>query len=148
MRSSSTTRIEPGPTGVLHIKDAPEVTAAISPQYAAVFLLKHELVGFLVLGAVFLTVTGAEALTADMGHFGRLPIQAAWFALVFPCLALNYFGQAAIASKTLAHAHAAHVLFTKQDWFFLMAPPQWRIGWVVLSAVATVMSRPPPVFRT
>ena len=129
-----------GGIGLLHIKDAPGVLAAIFPQHAVGFLLRHQMVGFLVLGAVFLTVTGAEALTADMGHFGRLPIQAAWFALVFPCLALNYFGQAALASKALAHAHAAHQLLGKQDWFFLMAPPQWRIGWVVLSGVATVIA--------
>jgi KUP system potassium uptake protein len=113
---------------------------AISPHFAVRFLLEHGLIGFLVLGAVFLTVTGAEALTADMGHFGRVPIQAAWFALVFPCLALNYFGQAAIASKALAHAHAAHLLLDKQDWFFLMAPPQWRIVWVLFSAIATVIA--------
>jgi KUP system potassium uptake protein len=126
--------------GLIHIKDDPHVLTAIMPQYALVFLLRHALVGFLVLGAVFLTVTGAEALTADMGHFGRVPIQAAWFALVFPCLALNYFGQAAVASKALAHAHAAHQLFDKQDWFFLMAPPEWRIFLVVLAAVATVIA--------
>ncbi|HKR88370.1 MAG TPA: potassium transporter Kup [Phenylobacterium sp.] len=129
-----------GAMGLMHIKDSPGVLAAVSPTYAVVFLLKHQLVGFLVLGAVFLTVTGAEALTADMGHFGRLPIQAAWFALVFPCLALNYFGQAAVASKALAHAHAMHQLLDKQDWFFLMAPPQFRIGWVVMAAVATVIA--------
>jgi KUP system potassium uptake protein len=129
-----------GAVGVAHIADAPGVLRAISPQYAAVFLVHHRLVGFLVLGAVFLTVTGAEALTADMGHFGRIPIQAAWFALVLPCLALNYFGQAALAAKALAHAHAAHEAFRSQDWFFLMAPPAWRIGWVALSAVATVIA--------
>jgi KUP system potassium uptake protein len=126
--------------GLFHIKDDPHVLVAILPQYALGFLLRHALVGFLVLGAVFLTVTGAEALTADMGHFGRVPIQAAWFALVFPCLALNYFGQAAVASKALAHAQAAHLLFAKQDWFFLMAPPEWRIFLVVLAAVATVIA--------
>jgi KUP system potassium uptake protein len=129
-----------GAMGLLHIKDSPGVLVAISPHFAVRFLLEHGLVGFLVLGAVFLTVTGAEALTADMGHFGRVPIQAAWFALVFPCLALNYFGQAAIASKALAHAHAAHLLLDKQDWFFLMAPPQWRIVWVLFSAIATVIA--------
>jgi KUP system potassium uptake protein len=129
-----------GGLGLLHIKDDPGVLAAISPHHAVLFLIKHQMVGFLVLGAVFLTVTGAEALTADMGHFGRVPIQAAWFALVFPCLALNYFGQAAVASNALAHAHAAHIAFTKQDWFFLLAPAEWRIVWVVLSAVATVIA--------
>jgi len=129
-----------GVLGVLHIKDSPGVLMAISPTYAVTFLLKHQMVGFLVLGAVFLTVTGAEALTADMGHFGRVPIQAAWFAIVLPCLALNYFGQAAVASKALAHAQAAHVLLAKQDWFFLMAPPQWRIAWVIMAAVATVIA--------
>jgi KUP system potassium uptake protein len=129
-----------GGLGLLHIKDAPGVLQAISPQHAVGFLVRHHFVGFLVLGAVFLTVTGAEALTADMGHFGRVPIQAAWFALVLPCLALNYFGQAALAMKALAHAQAAHQLLGKQDWFFLMAPPQWRMALVLMSAVATVIA--------
>jgi KUP system potassium uptake protein len=129
-----------GSVGAWHIHESPEVLAAISPQYAVGFMLHHKLVGFLVLGVVFLTVTGAEALTADMGHFGRLPIQVAWFALVFPSLLLNYFGQGAIAIAALEHAHAAHAAFVSQNWFFLLAPPAWRIGWVVFSAVATVIA--------
>jgi KUP system potassium uptake protein len=129
-----------GALGAWHIKDFPHVLAAISPQYAVGFVLRHQLIGFLVLGVVFLTVTGAEALTADMGHFGRVPIQLAWFALVFPSLLLNYFGQGAVASAALEHAHAAHRAFAPDNWFFLLAPPQWRIGWVMLSAVATVIA--------
>jgi KUP system potassium uptake protein len=129
-----------GALGLVHIQDSPGVLAAVSPHYAVFFLLRHGLVGFLVLGSVFLTVTGAEALTADMGHFGRVPIQAAWFALVLPSLACNYLGQGALAVKMLAHAQAAHHLLGAEDWFFLMAPPQWRIAWVVLSGVATVIA--------
>jgi KUP system potassium uptake protein len=129
-----------GALGAWHIADAPQVLQAIMPQHAAGFVLRHQLVGFLVLGVVFLTVTGAEALTADMGHFGRLPIQVAWFALIFPALLLNYFGQGAVATVALAHAHAAHRAFVFENWFFLLAPPQWRIGWVILSAVATVIA--------
>jgi KUP system potassium uptake protein len=129
-----------GAVGAWHIFDSPHVLAAISPVYAAGFVLHHRLLGFLVLGVVFLTVTGAEALTADMGHFGRVPIQLAWFALVFPALLLNYFGQGALVSAALANAHAAHRAFHYENWFFLLAPPQWRITWVVLSAVATVIA--------
>ena len=130
-----------GAVGVWHILDAPHVLAAVSPYFAVKLILHHGIIGFLVLGAVFLTVTGAEALTADMGHFGRVPIQAAWFALVFPCLTLNYFGQAALASKALAYAYANHHAFAYGDsWFFLMAPAKWRIAWVLLSGVATIIA--------
>ena len=72
-----------------------------SPTYAGGFLIRHGLLGFSVLGAVFLTVTGAEALYADMGHFQRWPIQAAWLYFALPSLALNYLGQAAFALQQL-----------------------------------------------
>lgn len=78
-----------GAAGIAHIGDDLGILAAVNPVYAVVFLWNGGLVGFIVLGAVFLTVTGAEALYADLGHFGRQPIQAAWFAVVFPALALN-----------------------------------------------------------
>jgi KUP system potassium uptake protein len=129
-----------GALGVMHIADAPEVLAAFSPSYAVVFLMEHGVTGLFVLGAVFLTVTGAEALTADMGHFGRLPIRMGWFALVFPALALNYLGQGALA---LAHLHAAEragQLMQNADWFFLMAPDSLRMPLVILATLATIIA--------
>jgi KUP system potassium uptake protein len=105
-----------------------------------VFLMEHGVTGLFVLGAVFLTVTGAEALTADMGHFGRLPIRIGWFALVFPALALNYLGQGALA---LAHLHAAEragQLMQNADWFFLMAPDSLRMPLVILATLATIIA--------
>jgi len=129
-----------GALGVIHISDDPRVLFALSPHYALEFLFRHGLTGFMVLGAVFLTVTGAEALYADMGHFGRWPIQAAWLFFALPCLALNYLGQGAYALKAyeIAVAHG-HVL-ANQDWFFLMIPPQMRVFMVVLAAAATVIA--------
>ncbi|HXF94889.1 MAG TPA: potassium transporter Kup [Gemmatimonadales bacterium] len=82
--------------GVNQIARQPEVLLAVSPQYAVEFFLANRLGGFLVLGAVFLVVTGGEALYADMGHFGVRPIRLAWFAVVLPSLLLNYFGQGAV----------------------------------------------------
>src|SRR5919108_3852928 len=81
--------------GILHIHDDPGVLAAINPAYAVAFLYGHGSVGLVTLGLVFLVVTGAEALYADLGHFGRKAIRTAWFGLVFPALLLNYFGQGA-----------------------------------------------------
>lgn len=82
--------------GVAHILDAPEVLRAFNPAHAIGFLTGNGLLGLIVLGAVFLAVTGAEALYADMGHFGRRPIQCAWIFVAFPALLLNYFGQGAL----------------------------------------------------
>lgn len=126
--------------GMIHISDEPAILGAISPHHAVSFLLTHGVVGLFVLGAVFLTVTGAEALTADMGHFGRVPIQAAWFALVFPALMLNYFGQGAFALATLEAAQAAGKPFENQDWFFLMAPEPMRVPLVILAGLATIIA--------
>ncbi len=126
--------------GILHISDEPAILAAISPHHAVTFLLTHGVVGLFVLGAVFLTVTGAEALTADMGHFGRFPIQLGWFALVFPSLMLNYFGQGAFALAALEKAQAAGVKFENQDWFFLMAPEAFRVPLVILAMMATIIA--------
>jgi KUP system potassium uptake protein len=103
-------------------------------------MLRHGLVGFLVLGSVFLTVTGAEALYADMGHFGRWPIQASWLFFALPCLALNYLGQGALVLKTLAFSLAHHRPFENLDWFFVMAPPAFRIPLVAISVVAAVIA--------
>ena len=79
-----------------HIGLHPEVFRALNPWHAVVYLLGHGTGALVALGAVFLAVTGAEALFADLGHFGRKPIQVAWIGLVFPALALNYLGQAAL----------------------------------------------------
>ena len=81
------------------IRDDFGILAAFNPYYAVYFLFHAGYVGIVVLGAVFLTVTGAEALYADLGHFGRKPIQWAWICLVFPALTLNYLGQGALVLK-------------------------------------------------
>ena len=85
-----------GLAGLTHIADDPGVLAAFNPAYAAAFLASHGMIGLVTLGAVFLAVTGAEALYADLGHFGRKPIQTAWLYFVLPALALNYLGQGAL----------------------------------------------------
>ncbi len=82
--------------GVRGIMLQPEVLKAVNPWYAVDFFIRDGMLAFLILGSVVLVVTGAEALYADMGHFGRRPIRLAWFAVVLPCLLLNYFGQAAL----------------------------------------------------
>ncbi len=89
-----------GLAGVSHIADDPTVFFAVNPYYAAAYLFAQPNVAFVTIGAVFLAVTGAEALYVDLGHFGRKPIVTAWLAVVFPCLLLNYFGQGAFV---LAH---------------------------------------------
>src|SRR5207253_5874076 len=104
----------------------PSVLFALSPTYAIGFMLRHGLIGFVTLGAVFLAVTGAEALYADLGHFGRKPIQAAWLGLVFPSLALNYFGQGALL---LADPKAI------ENPFFLLYP-EWALLPMVALATA------------
>lgn len=126
--------------GLWHIGDAPQVLAAFDPRNAVSFLASHGMTGLFVLGAVFLTVTGAEALIADMGHFGRKPIQLGWLALVWPALTLNYLGQGAMALKALTVAEAAGQPLANADWFFLMAPELLRAPFVVLAAMATVIA--------
>ena len=93
-----------GLAGVSHIADDPTVFFAVNPYYAAAYLFAQPNVAFVTIGAVFLAVTGAEALYVDLGHFGRKPIVTAWLAIVFPCLLLNYFGQGAFV---LAHGGTA-----------------------------------------
>lgn len=129
-----------GGLGLWHIADEPSILRVVSPTYGVMFLASHGVTGLFVLGAVFLTVTGAEALTADMGHFGRLPIRIGWFALVFPALALNYLGQGAFALATLEDAAARGARFANQDWFFLMAPEGLRPFLVILAGFATVIA--------
>jgi KUP system potassium uptake protein len=129
-----------GALGAWNIADEPSIIWALIPSHAITFMAGHGLTGLFVLGAVFLTVTGAEALTADMGHFGRRPIRLAWFALVFPALILNYLGQGAFALAALERATAAHRLLDSQDWFFVMAPPSLRAPMIVLAMMATVIA--------
>lgn len=124
--------------GVVHIAVRPEIAAAFNPQYAVVFLAHHGVAGLLVLGSVFLTVTGAEALYADMGHFGRWPIQASWMGFVLPALMLNYLGQGAFVLNALAQSHGQPVV--NADWFFLMAPEAFRAPLVLLATAATVIA--------
>ncbi len=125
--------------GVRHILDAPAILAAIDPLYALGFLVDHRLASLAVLGAVFLTITGAEALNADMGQFGVRPIRAGWFAVVFPALALNYLGQGALAAATLAEATRAGRPFGNREWFFEMAPEPLRIPLVILATLTTII---------
>jgi KUP system potassium uptake protein len=120
-----------GAAGVAHIGDDLSILAAFNPVHAVTFLWNAGLIGFIVLGAVFLTVTGAEALYADLGHFGRQPIQAAWFAVVFPALALNYLGQGAMV---LSHPEAL------ANPFFLMFPSWALLPVVILATAATIIA--------
>jgi KUP system potassium uptake protein len=126
--------------GLIHIFDEPAILQAFLPHNAILFIANHGLAGMFVIGAVFLTVTGAEALTADMGHFGVKPIRMGWFAIVFPALALNYLGQGAFALSQLELAAANGTEFTNQDWFFQMAPGAARIPLVLLATFATVIA--------
>lgn len=120
-----------GLTGLFPIVDNPSVLKAISPYYALHFGFENYKLAFITLGAVFLCVTGAEALYADMGHFGKVPIQWAWFGLVMPALMLNYFGQGALV---LANPKAI------ENPFFLMTPDWALIAMVVLATAATVIA--------
>jgi KUP system potassium uptake protein len=124
--------------GLMHIVHDPEILLAFSPLPALGFLVHHGMVGLLVLGSVFLTVTGAEALYADMGHFGRWPIQASWLFLVLPCLIVNYLGQGAFALHMVHAAHGQPV--GDVDWFFQMTPAALRVPMVVLATAATVIA--------
>lgn len=129
-----------GGLGLMHISDYPGILGALSPHHAVSFLTSNGMIGLIVLGSVFLTVTGAEALTADMGHFGRFPIRLGWFLLVFPALSLNYFGQGAFAMAALEQARAAGVPLETQDWFFLMSPEALRVPMIILAGLATIIA--------
>jgi KUP system potassium uptake protein len=120
-----------GVLGATHIGDSTRILQAFNPINGLQFLFSHGMLGFVVLGSVFLAVTGAEALYADMGHFGRLPIQAAWMVFVLPALTLNYLGQGALV---LADPAAV------ENPFFLLAPPWALLPLVILSTVATVIA--------
>jgi len=129
-----------GALGLFHLADDPAIVAAFLPWHAVRFVAGHGVLGLFVLGAVFLTVTGAEALTADMGHFGKRPIRLAWLGLVFPALVLNYLGQGAFAMKVLEQAQQAGQPFVNQDWFFLMIPDAVRLPMVLLATAATIIA--------
>jgi KUP system potassium uptake protein len=117
--------------GLANVFAHPSVLAAVNPMYGVQFFARNGLAGFLVLGSVFLVVTGGEALYADMGHFGRRPIRFAWFVLVLPALLLNYFGQGALVIESpVAVEHP----------FFQLAPKWALIPLVVLSTLATVIA--------
>jgi KUP system potassium uptake protein len=124
--------------GLIHLTGTPRILAAISPTYGAAFLIGHPAVSLFVLGSIFLTVTGAEALYADMGHFGRKPITAAWLWLVLPALTLNYLGQGAMALHAIDLAKGAKV--ENADWFFTMAPEILRAPVVILACMATIIA--------
>jgi len=117
--------------GLLAIARAPQILQALNPAHGLALFGRHPALSPAVLGSVFLTVTGAEALYADMGHFGRKPIQLTWLCLVFPCLTLNYLGQGALV---LADPNAA------ESPFFLLAPDWFQAPLVVLATAATVIA--------
>ena len=117
--------------GIWGIARHPTVFAAVNPAYGISYLFSHGMTGFLVLGAVFLCVTGAEALYADMGHFGSRPIKLAWFAVVFPSLIVNYAGQAALVLEGAP---------TDGNIFFRLCPQPLLIPLVVLATIATIIA--------
>lgn len=120
-----------GVGGLIHISDDFGILASFNPVHAVEFMLREGYLGIVVLGAVFLTVTGAEALYADLGHFGRRPIQWAWFTLVFPALTLNYLGQGALV---LSHPDAI------SDPFYRMFPSWFLLPVVILATAATIIA--------
>jgi KUP system potassium uptake protein len=117
--------------GIVNIVDHPEILGALNPYWGLHFFLLNPGLGFLALGAIVLAVTGAEALYADMGHFGRRPIALAWLWIVFPCLMLNYMGQGALLLSNPAAA---------ANPFYLMAPEWARLPLVGLATLATIIA--------
>jgi KUP system potassium uptake protein len=117
--------------GLMHVSDNPVVLAALDPTHAVRFLYEHGHIGLVALGLVFLAVTGGEALYADLGHFGRRPIQAAWLGLVLPALAINYFGQGALV---LADPSAI------ENPFYRLVPEPLLPAMIVLATAATVIA--------
>ena len=117
--------------GVFHIFDDPSILRGLSPHYGILFLIDNGFLGFVVLGSVFLAVTGAEALYTDMGHFGKAPIRLGWMAFVLPCLMLNYLGQGALALSRPAAI---------ENLFWEMAPQAiyWPI--LIMATLATIIA--------
>ena len=120
-----------GALGLFHLADDLSILRAFNPWYGVRFLLENGFLGFVILGSVFLAVTGAEALYADMGHFGKKPIQAAWLYLAFPCLALNYLGQ---GSLVLDHPASRHNPF----WDMVPTFAYWPV--LLMATAATVIA--------
>jgi len=120
-----------GILGLINIANSPQVLAALNPIYALRYFITDPVLGFFSLGASVLALTGAEALYADMGHFGRKPVQMAWFGLVLPGLVLNYYGQ---GSLLLSHPEAI------ANPFYLLAPNWALLPMVMLATVATVIA--------
>ena len=117
--------------GLHEVVKEPGILRAISPTYAVSFMFEHGHVAFIALGSVVLTVTGAEALYADMGHFGRHPIRLSWFCAVFPALILNYMGQGALI---------LHTPTAIENPFYLLIPHWGRIPMIGLATIATVIA--------
>lgn len=117
--------------GTVQVAQNPEILTAIFPWHGVLFLAHNSFAGFLVLGAVFLVVTGAEALYADMGHFGRTPVRLAWMGLVFPALLLNYFGQGAVLlARPEMSSHP----------FYALVPAWAMVPMVLLATMATIIA--------
>jgi KUP system potassium uptake protein len=121
-----------GLLGVVGVLRHPAVLVALDPRYGFGYLFSHGFTGFLVLGAVFLCATGAEALYADMGHFGARPIRVGWYALVLPMLLLNYAGQAALVVEGAVPAEA--------NPFFVLCPSPLQVPLVGLATLATIIA--------
>ena len=117
--------------GIVQLNREPVVLTALDPRHAVTFFREHGWHGFAVLGAVFLVVTGGEALYADMGHFGKRPIRYAWFSLVLPALLINYFGQGALLLRNAAAAEQP---------FFLLAPAWALLPMVALATAAAIIA--------
>ncbi|MEO6693695.1 MAG: potassium transporter Kup [Ignavibacteria bacterium] len=117
--------------GVMSIIKTPEVLASINPYYAVNFFIENGFLGIVILGSVFLVITGGEALYADMGHFGKFPIRIAWFVVVLPCLLLNYFGQGALILRNPAFA---------ENPFYYLAPDWALYPLVILATFAAVIA--------
>ena len=120
-----------GALGVMSIMETPAILRSLDPGYAARFAVNSPGLAFIALGAVFLALTGGEALYADMGHFGRKPIRIAWFGLVLPALMLNYLGQGALVLRDPVAV---------KNPFYLLAPPELLLPLVALATIATVIA--------
>jgi KUP system potassium uptake protein len=120
-----------GTLGTIEIAREPRILAAVNPLYAVRFFGEHHFAGFVVLGAVFLAVTGAEALYADIGHFGKKPIRLAFFALVLPALLLNYFGQGALLLRTPSAV---------TNPFYLLAPRWFLYPLLIVATLAAIVA--------
>ena len=117
--------------GIISIGTNPGVLRALNPYYAVEFLITNHFVGFLTLGATFLALTGAEALYADMGHFGLRPIRIAWFWFIFPALVLNYYGQGALIMKNPDAV---------QNPFYFLSPTWMIYPLIIFATAATIIA--------